>query len=57
MAIDIGGTFTDTVLMDGAAQILATTKTPTTPEQPTIGALEGARRVLRDAGAAWSNVV
>ncbi|MDG1210133.1 MAG: hydantoinase/oxoprolinase N-terminal domain-containing protein, partial [Paracoccaceae bacterium] len=39
LAIDIGGTFTDTVLVDANGRIAATTKTPTTPENPTLGAL------------------
>lgn len=56
IAIDIGGTFTDTVLVDGAGHSLATTKTPTTPENPTLGALEGARRVLEEAGAHWHQI-
>ncbi len=56
MAIDIGGTFTDTVLIQGASQILATSKTPTTPAQPALGALEGARLVLRDADRMWDQV-
>ncbi|MCA0930772.1 hydantoinase/oxoprolinase family protein [Ruegeria profundi] len=56
LAVDIGGTFTDTVLVDGPGHILATTKTPTTPENPTLGALEGARRVLAEAGADWSRI-
>ncbi|NDW46392.1 hydantoinase/oxoprolinase family protein [Ruegeria sp. PrR005] len=56
IAIDIGGTFTDTVLVDEAGHSLATTKTPTTPENPTLGALEGARRVLEEAGAHWDQI-
>lgn len=56
LAVDIGGTFTDTVLMDGAGDIRATTKTPTTPDNPTFGALDGARHVLAHAGAKWSQV-
>ncbi|MEL6452186.1 MAG: hydantoinase/oxoprolinase family protein [Pseudomonadota bacterium] len=50
LAIDIGGTFTDTVLMGPDQHILATAKTPTTPAQPTLGALDGAQRVLADSG-------
>lgn len=50
IAVDIGGTFTDTVLMDAQDRILATTKTPTTPGNPTLGALDGARRVLQQTG-------
>ncbi len=56
LAIDIGGTFTDTVLMDVACGVLATTKTPTTPDAPALGALDGARRVLADAGADWEQI-
>ncbi len=56
LAIDIGGTFTDTVLVDGQGHILATTKTPTTPENPPLGALAGAEHVLADAGVGWSQI-
>ena len=56
VAVDIGGTFTDTVLVDGRGQILATTKTPTTPENPTLGALAGTEHVLADSGADWAGI-
>ncbi len=56
MAIDIGGTFTDTVLLDGASNVLATTKTPTSPQQPALGALNGARRVLAEAKTEWDQI-
>ncbi len=56
LAIDIGGTFTDTVLVDGDGRILATTKTATTPAEPALGAIEGARHALTAASAAWNQV-
>jgi hypothetical protein len=56
LAIDIGGTFTDTVLMDGAATVIATAKTATTPADPSEGALAGARIALDIAGADWSDI-
>lgn len=56
LAIDIGGTFTDTVLMDGAHRIVATTKTPTTPDAPDQAALEGAATVLDMAGVTWGQI-
>ena len=56
VAVDIGGTFTDTVLMTRDRAILATGKTPTTPENPTLGALEGVHRALTDAGASFQDV-
>jgi N-methylhydantoinase A len=56
LAIDIGGTFTDTVLMDGAGTVIATAKTATTPADPSQGALDGARIALDTAGANWSDI-
>ncbi len=56
MAIDIGGTFTDTVLLNSASQVVATTKTPTTPHRPALGAVAGATHVLEAAGADWHRV-
>ncbi|RLK08457.1 hydantoinase/oxoprolinase family protein [Ruegeria conchae] len=56
LAVDIGGTFTDTVLVDEQGHILATAKTPTTPKNPTLGALAGAKYVLDKTGADWPQI-
>ncbi len=56
VAVDIGGTFTDTVLMDDTGAVLATCKTPTTPANPTLGALDGVRRAVWDAGAGFERI-
>jgi len=56
LAIDIGGTFTDTVLLNRDRQVVATTKTPTTPQRPALGAVAGAAHVLEAAGADWRQV-
>lgn len=56
LAVDIGGVFTDTALNDGQSNTLATTKTPTAPDNPTAGALTGAKRVLENANASFSQV-
>jgi N-methylhydantoinase A len=56
VAVDIGGTFTDTVLVNEHDQILATTKTPTTPGNPTLGALQGVQHVMSDANANWREI-
>lgn len=50
MAIDIGGTFTDTVLVSGDETVLASAKTLTTHKNPADGAMEGALRVAEYAG-------
>ncbi|KPD10830.1 hydantoinase/oxoprolinase family protein [Phaeobacter sp. 11ANDIMAR09] len=56
IAIDIGGTFTDTVLLEGEDRILASTKTLTTHANPADGAMEGARRVTETAARKLSDV-
>ena len=56
MAIDIGGTFTDTVLMDEAVHLRASCKVPTTPANPVEGAVQGAQAALEQAGADWSGI-
>ena len=56
LAIDIGGTFTDSVLMDEDANILATAKTPTQTKHPALGAFEGGRNVLQEAGKSWDQI-
>ncbi len=56
LAIDIGGTFTDTVLVEGEDRILASTKTLTTHQNPADGAMEGARRVMAATGRSLSQV-
>jgi len=56
LAVDIGGTFTDTALIDAQGTILATTKTPTTPENPTLGAIDGVERALAEANRTLSQI-
>ena len=56
LASDIGGTFTDTVLINANDTVVATTKTPTTPRAPAEGALLGAQHVMRAAGIEWHQV-
>ena len=46
IGIDVGGTFTDVVLIDEATGEVWTTKVPSTPHDPSVGALEGLRRIL-----------
>ena len=49
IGFDIGGTFTDFILIDGATGALHLHKCLTTPEDPSIGALEGMADLLRTA--------
>ncbi len=56
LAIDIGGTFTDTVLVTGEETILASTKTLTTHQNPADGAMEGAARVMQQSGRTLDQV-
>ena len=52
IGIDTGGTFTDVVAVDEATGEIFTTKTPSTPRDPSIGVLDGIRKVLRLVGGA-----
>ncbi len=56
-AIDVGGTFTDISLADPDEGRLWTTKTPTTPDDPSQGFAAGMAKVLQLAGKTPSEVV
>src|SRR5262249_58322717 len=49
LGVDVGGTFTDLVLADGAGEI-HTGKVPTTPHEPIVGVVDGVTGLLADAG-------
>ena len=50
LALDTGGTFTDVVAFDEATGAVHTTKTPTTPDDPSIGFVQGVRKIARQVG-------
>ena len=52
LAIDIGGTFTDGVLLDEATGRTRTVKVPTTPDDPSQGFLNAVRRAMDEEGVA-----
>ncbi len=56
LAVDIGGTFTDTVLSGPDKRVLASSKTLTTHDAPAKGALAGARRAMDAANMPLSAV-
>src|SRR5215467_5270687 len=49
LGVDVGGTFTDAVLLDGEA--VHTAKLPTTPSDQSVGVIGAVEAVLRKAGA------
>ena len=51
VGIDTGGTFTDVVAVDEDTGEVATTKTPTTPGDPSVGFMAGLAKVLAMLGA------
>jgi N-methylhydantoinase A len=56
VAVDIGGTFTDAVLVASDDEVLATAKTLTTHDSPTQGALAGVRQVVEQAGLSFEDI-
>jgi N-methylhydantoinase A len=49
LALDTGGTFTDVVAFDEDTGAVHTTKTPTTPLDPSIGFMAGMHKIARQA--------
>ncbi len=54
LGVDVGGTFTDAVLLDGGA--VHTAKVPTTPRQESVGVMRAIEAVLERAGASPDEV-
>jgi N-methylhydantoinase A len=54
LGVDVGGTFTDAVLVAGGA--VHTAKAPTTPDDQSRGVMAAVERALQDAGAQPSDV-
>ena len=50
IGIDTGGTFTDVVAVNEVTGEMATTKTPSTPDDPAIGFMAGVHKVLGTLG-------
>jgi N-methylhydantoinase A len=56
IGVDVGGTFTDFVLVDNAKGTIRTGKRLTTPHDPSEAILEGVERILREAGRSMAEV-
>jgi N-methylhydantoinase A len=51
LGIDVGGTFTDLLLFDDATGAIHLAKTPSTPQDQSVGILTGIQKVVAEAGA------
>ena len=56
LGVDIGGTFTDLVLTDDSSGAIHTNKVPTTPQDPSIGTMDGALELCEMAGVSPAEV-
>ena len=56
LGVDVGGTFTDVLLIEEATGKTRRTKVPSTPQDQSVGVLEGVTRVLADAKARAADV-
>ena len=56
LGFDIGGTFTDFVLVDAGAGETRIYKCLTTPEDPSVGAIKGMEALLSEAGLTFADV-
>lgn len=56
LGVDVGGTFTDLLLQDDAAQTTYRAKTPSTPQDQSIGVSEGVRLICEKAGVKPSDI-
>ncbi len=56
LCIDVGGTFTDLLLVDDDSGRRTHLKTPTTPGDPAAGVLSGVERIAAEAGIAASEI-
>ena len=56
LAIDVGGTFTDIVLLNLATGEFQLLKTPSTPDDPSQGFIDGISRILETNGVAYPQV-
>ena len=50
LGVDVGGTFTDLIYVDDVTGRILVHKLPTTPEDPSLGTLQGIRELVEQAG-------
>jgi N-methylhydantoinase A len=56
LGVDVGGTFTDVLLMDEATGVTYRAKTPSTPQDQSLGVIEGIRKACALAGVGLGEV-
>ena len=56
LGIDVGGTFTDGILINEETGQTRIVKVPSTPKDPSVGFLEAVDRILREAGVEMEDV-
>src|SRR5262245_47338888 len=56
IAVDIGGTFTDLQVLDTRSRAITNLKTPTTPEDPSLGLMAGIREAAARDGFTFADI-
>ena len=56
LSVDVGGTFTDIVLFDDVANKIHTTKVSSTPQDQSIGLIEGIKKICTQAGIDYNEI-
>src|SRR6478672_11491451 len=56
IAVDIGGTFTDLQIFDARSRAITSLKTPTTPEDPSLGLMTGIKEAAGRDGFALADI-
>ncbi|MFZ1102973.1 MAG: hydantoinase/oxoprolinase N-terminal domain-containing protein, partial [Hyphomicrobiaceae bacterium] len=56
IAVDVGGTFTDLQILDTRTGSITNFKTPTTPDDPSLGLMTGIREAAARDGFAFGDI-
>ena len=56
IGVDVGGTFTDLILVDEEAGRITVDKVPSTPDDPSRGVVDGITRLCEKAGVRLSEI-
>ena len=56
LSVDVGGTFTDIVLFDDATKTIHATKVLSTPQDQSIGLIEGIKKICAQVGIDYGEI-